>query len=115
VLLVPHRLITHPVRAAAPSLGASLAEPRLPATVSARTEAIVGATEHGLPRRPRGATLAAALDRSAGGAAEPPARDPAETTSRFAAFRQAGRGSGSEVSGSEAGGWPAHGREEGDR
>jgi len=96
VVMVPRALIAQPkpdLAGPADQYADPPADPYLPA-VEAPAETVIaddGDLDDGLPVRPRGQTLAAALARAEQPQEAPPARTPQETGSRFAAFRQSGK------------------------
>jgi len=83
VVMIPRQLLTHQRPDPVPSLQARAAEDTGP------TESVADGDWAGMPRRRRGATLAAAT-RSTPSAIEEPARDLPASGARFAAFRQSG-------------------------
>jgi signal transduction histidine kinase len=98
VVMVPRSLITQPKPQAADGPGEYSGTPAVPSPpeVEERSGGAGGPDDDDLdadlPVRPRGRTLAAAMARTEPSHEVPPARTPRETGSRFAAFRESGRG-----------------------
>jgi signal transduction histidine kinase len=98
VMMIPRSLITQPKVETSDVPGEYLSTPAVPGPPEADDEAAGGDLpadddlDEGLPVRQRGRTLAAARARAEPAPEAPPARSPGETGSRFAAFRQSGKG-----------------------
>jgi hypothetical protein len=114
VMMIPRSLITQPKPPAADIPGEPLAASAVPEPreVDELTDADLpadGDLGSDLPLRPRGRTLAAArATRAEASREEAPARTPREAGSRFAAFRESGRGTPHTAGGTQhtAGGQP---------
>jgi hypothetical protein len=96
VVMVPRALIAQPrlAEASPPDhyAGTPVVADQPDVEEPAETEAAeVSDLDEGLPVRPRGQTLAAAMARAEAPREAAPARTPSETGSRFAAFRQSGK------------------------
>jgi hypothetical protein len=95
VVTIPRQLVSHVREDAAAAEPPPVDTTAMPQEVAAQAEAASthGSTESGLPKRPRGQTLAAAVSRAAERSTEKPARPRSDPGTRFSAFRQASRGS----------------------
>jgi signal transduction histidine kinase len=108
VVMVPRALIAQPKPEVAapsdqyrpPSVGLAEPEAEEPAEIAAPVDDDL---DEGLPVRPRGQTLAAAMMRAEPPQDAAPVRTPQETGSRFAAFRQSGKPAPDVAGGSPAG------------